>query len=88
MAQKFFLMDVCIKGSTLMAKPEELALMFGQMENAMTGSGSTVSNMALVCGEAKKVTAIKENGNSVNLKAMVFIPGQMVITTKDNSKNV
>ena len=86
--QKFFLMDACIKVSTLMAKQEALVLMCGPMENAMMGSGSTVSNMGLGCGEAKKVTATKENGNSVNLKATVFILGQMVTTTKDNSKNV
>jgi hypothetical protein len=88
MEQKFFLMDACTKGSTLMERQEELVLMYGQMESAMMASGSTVSNMVLGCGEVKKVTAIKGNGNLVSLKVMACILGQMVTTTKDSSKNV
>ena len=43
--------------------------------------------MVLVCGVAREVTATKVNGNSVNLKAMGCIPGQMAIITRVSSNN-
>lgn len=45
------------------------------------------SSMALECGEDIEEIPIKVNGSSVNLRAMEYILGLMVINMKDNSKN-
>jgi len=86
--QRFFQMDVYTKGNTSMGKLEAQELTFGLTVNATMVNGLTVLNMDPECGEGRKVIATKGSGNSENHKAMEFIHGQMVITTKVNSKNV
>ena len=65
----------------------EQELIFGQMGKGTMANGSMDSNMDLGCGEVTKETAIKENGNLENLKAMEYTLFQMETLMKVNSRN-
>lgn len=53
----------------------ELVATLGQMVNTMMANGQTDSSMAQACGEAKKETHTRDNGNSASLKVTVCILG-------------
>lgn len=81
------LMDANIKVFIKMESLMEQGVIHGQTDNITKANGSMASSMALECGEDIEEIPIKVNGSSVNLRAMEYILGLMVINMKDNSKN-
>ena len=81
------LMDASIKVFIKMESLMEQGVIHGQTDNITKANGLMVSSMAQECGEDIEEILIKVNGSSVNLRAMGYILGLMVINMKDNSKN-
>lgn len=81
------LMDANIKVFIKMESLMEQGVIHGQTDNITKANGLMASSMALECGEDIEEIPIKVNGSSVNLRAMEYILGLMVINMKDNSKN-
>ena len=63
------------RATTSTASPKVLESMSGRMGKPMRGSGSTVSNMAVVCGREQKGTAMWGSGGWERRKDMGFMFG-------------